>query len=53
MPATDAPLKEREREVPEARSIASYKCEDCGKIIGAPGDGAAPKCCGADMRKIR
>lgn len=53
MPATEAPVRERERDVRETRSIASYKCEDCGKIIAAPSENPAPKCCGAEMRKIR
>ena len=50
MPATEAPVLERER---ETRSVSSYKCEDCGKIIAAPSENPAPKCCGAEMRKIR
>ena len=53
MPATEAPLLEHERDVREARSVSSYKCEDCGKIIAAPSDNPAPKCCGDEMRKIR
>jgi DNA-directed RNA polymerase subunit RPC12/RpoP len=53
MPATEAPALERDREVREARTISSYKCEDCGKIIAAPGENPAPRCCGAEMRKIR
>jgi hypothetical protein len=53
MPATGAPVLEREGEVRETRAITSYKCEDCGKIIAAPTLNPAPKCCGAEMRKIR
>jgi hypothetical protein len=54
MPATaEAPVREHEREARPAPTIASYKCEDCGKIIAAPGENPAPKCCGAEMRKIR
>ena len=53
MPVTEAPLLERERDLRETRSISSYKCEDCGKIIAAPSDNPAPRCCGAEMRKIR
>jgi hypothetical protein len=52
MPATVAPVLERERDVREA-VVASYKCEDCGKIIAAPSENPAPRCCGAEMRKIR
>jgi len=33
--------------------VSSYKCEDCGKIIAAPGDLPAPVCCENPMRKIR
>jgi hypothetical protein len=53
MTATEAPLLERQRDVREAPSISSYKCEDCGKIIASPSENPAPKCCGAEMRKIR
>ena len=53
MPATAAPVLERERDEREVRSVSSYKCEDCGKIIAAPSENPAPKCCGAEMRKIR
>ena len=38
MPATEAPVLERNWEVCEARTISSYKCEDCGKIIAAPSE---------------
>ncbi len=53
MPATEAPVLERDRKVREAPPISSYKCEDCGKIIAAPSENPAPRCCGAEMRKIR
>jgi len=53
MPATEAPVLERPGEVRESRSISSYKCEDCGKIIAAPSENPPPKCCGDEMRKIR
>ena len=53
MTATEAPVLERERDGRELHSISSYKCEDCGKIIAAPSENPAPKCCGAEMRKIR
>ncbi len=54
MPATlEAPATERDREQREQRTVSSYKCEDCGKIIAAPSENPAPKCCGAEMRKIR
>jgi len=53
MPATGVPVLEQERDVREARSVSSYKCEDCGKIIAAPNENPAPKCCGDEMRKIR
>lgn len=52
MPAVkEAPV--REAQPREARTISSYKCEDCGKIIAAPSDNPSPRCCGAEMRKIR
>ena len=44
---------ERKRDSREAQVIASYKCEDCGKIIAVPTANPTPKCCGAEMRKIR
>jgi hypothetical protein len=53
MPETEAPVLEREGQTREARTVSSYKCEDCGKIIAAPGDNPPPRCCGAEMRKIR
>lgn len=53
MPVTEALVLEREGDVGEVRTVTSYKCEDCGKIIAAPSDNPAPKCCGAAMRKIR
>jgi hypothetical protein len=53
MPVAESPVLERERDVREVPSISSYKCEDCGKIIAAPSENPAPKCCGAEMRKIR
>lgn len=53
MPVTEAPVLEREETVREARTVSSYKCEDCGKIIASPGENPAPRCCGAEMRKIR
>jgi hypothetical protein len=53
MPATEAPVRERDQKVREARTVSSYKCEDCGKIIAAPSENPAPRCCGAEMRKIR
>ena len=54
MPATaEVPVRERGREMHESQTISSYKCEDCGKIIAAPSENPAPKCCGAEMRKIR
>ena len=42
-------------EVPHAEvpCVVSYKCEDCGKIIAAPGQNPVPRCCGDEMRKIR
>ncbi len=43
----------REAEARESKTISSYKCEDCGKIIAVPGENPAPRCCGDDMRKIR
>jgi hypothetical protein len=51
MPATAAPVREMERR--EIRAVSSYKCEDCGKIIAAPSENPPPRCCGAEMRKIR
>jgi ABC-type ATPase with predicted acetyltransferase domain len=53
MPVTEIPVLEREGQAREARTVASYKCEDCGKIIAVPSENPAPKCCGAEMRKIR
>ena len=53
MTMTEAPVLEREGQAPEGRTIASYKCEDCGKIIAAPSENPTPKCCGIEMRKIR
>jgi hypothetical protein len=50
---TEAPVLEREGRTHEGRTVSSYKCEDCGKIIAAPSENPAPKCCGAEMRKIR
>jgi DNA-directed RNA polymerase subunit RPC12/RpoP len=52
MPAVkEAPVREAQsRQTP---TISSYKCEDCGKIIAAPSDNPSPRCCGAEMRKIR
>ena len=35
-----------------AADYASFKCEDCGKIIAAPEDGPAPVCCEYAMRRI-
>jgi len=42
MPVTEAPVLEREGQAREARTVASYKCEDCGKIIAAPSDNPPP-----------
>jgi hypothetical protein len=53
MPATEVPVQERDRQAREVTTVSSYKCEDCGKIIAAPSENPAPKCCGAEMRKIR
>ena len=33
-------------------AAASYKCDDCGKIIAAPVD-QRPRCCGQPMLTIR
>ena len=51
MTVLEAPVREREER--EVRIVSSYKCEDCGKIIAATSENPAPKCCGAEMRKIR
>jgi hypothetical protein len=32
---------------------ASYKCEDCGKIIAAPVENPVPVCCEAHMHRRR
>jgi ABC-type ATPase with predicted acetyltransferase domain len=56
MPVTATPVMEREGAARTSRDtpiVSSYKCEDCGKIIAAPGANPTPKCCGAEMRKIR
>lgn len=47
----EAPAREVERS--EVKNVSSFKCEDCGKIIASPGANPTPKCCGAEMRKIR
>jgi hypothetical protein len=52
MPVIEAPVREPDRRR-EGPTVSSYKCEDCGKIIAAPSENPAPKCCGAEMRKIR
>jgi hypothetical protein len=41
------------REVKSTPCVSSYKCEDCGKIIASPSENPPPRCCGAEMRKIR
>jgi hypothetical protein len=33
--------------------VSTYKCEECGKIIGAPTGLRVPRCCDHDMRRIR
>jgi len=33
--------------------VLTYKCETCGKIIGAPSGLRAPLCCEEPMHKIR
>ena len=35
------------------KEAASYKCEDCGKIISAPADQRPPACCDVPMTRIR
>src|SRR5262249_16327142 len=35
------------------REVLTYKCETCGKIIGAPAGLEAPRCCEDPMKKIR
>ena len=42
-----------EDDVRAATKVASYKCEECGKIIAAPADWPAPSCCDNPMRRIR
>jgi hypothetical protein len=37
----------------ETVEIASYKCDECGKIIAAPVDQPAPACCDHEMERIR
>ncbi len=36
----------------ETQAAASYKCDECGKIIAAPID-QRPRCCGQPMETIR
>ena len=44
MPSVETPVREvPRREVRPA--VSSYKCEDCGKIIAAPSENPAPRCC--------